>query len=263
MPSMVTHDLFGRMVLARLDEDIKNIILKYPKPFHMGLQGPDILFFHKPLTKSAVSEFGFGMHREKASVFFNQALELMQEEEKDSAYASYLYGFVCHFILDSECHPYIARVIEEYGMDHNEIESEFDKYLLKALDMNPKRFRSDSLIYDDEDTIEAIHLFYPTITKEELRQSLKDMKMVKKVLFAPNIIKQRVIYTSMKMVGKYQSLYGIVMNVKDNKDCMMTNVRLNEIFKDAVKIACDMIIDFSYSLNEGKPLNDRFDRNFE
>lgn len=138
MPSMVTHDLFGRMVLARLNEDIKNIILKYPKPFHMGLQGPDILFFHNPLGKSVVSDRGFAMHQEKASDFFNQALEMMKEKDKDSPYTSYLYGFICHFILDSECHPYIAKVIDERKMDHNEIESEFDKYLLKAVDINPK-----------------------------------------------------------------------------------------------------------------------------
>lgn len=43
---------------------------------------------------------------------------------------AYIYGFICHFALDRECHGYIDEKIASSGVSHAEIEAEFDRALL-------------------------------------------------------------------------------------------------------------------------------------
>ena len=49
MPGTYAHYAFGKKVLAQVDDEIKNIILKNMDLFLIGLHGPDILFYYKPL----------------------------------------------------------------------------------------------------------------------------------------------------------------------------------------------------------------------
>ena len=55
------------------------------------------------------------------------------KEDHDPVLRAYLYGFLCHYILDSECHPYISEYMEEHDLGHLEIETEFDRYLMEEI----------------------------------------------------------------------------------------------------------------------------------
>ncbi|MDF2951137.1 MAG: hypothetical protein K0S18_720, partial [Anaerocolumna sp.] len=50
MPSAYTHFKFGMEVIKLLPMELQNIILKNKDLYEIGLQGPDILFFYKPLS---------------------------------------------------------------------------------------------------------------------------------------------------------------------------------------------------------------------
>lgn len=52
---------------------------------------------------------------------------MVRKRGESSREYAYLMGFVCHFILDSECHPYVEEYIEKSGVQHLEIEEEFEK----------------------------------------------------------------------------------------------------------------------------------------
>ena len=49
MPGTYALYAFGKKVLAQVDDEIKNIILKNMDLFLIGLHGPDILFYYKTL----------------------------------------------------------------------------------------------------------------------------------------------------------------------------------------------------------------------
>lgn len=69
------------------------------------------------------------MHQEKANTFFEKAQDIIQSE----AQLAYILGFICHYLLDSQMHPYIKRMIKNTNMDHFEIESDYDRLLLKEI----------------------------------------------------------------------------------------------------------------------------------
>ena len=58
MPALYAHNRFGNDVLATLPPSLKDFFVKYTEAFHLGLQGPDILFYYKPLTKNTIKRYG-------------------------------------------------------------------------------------------------------------------------------------------------------------------------------------------------------------
>lgn len=45
MPSTYAHNKFGKLVIAKLSGDTKDIIRKFPDSFRIGLQGPGFSVF--------------------------------------------------------------------------------------------------------------------------------------------------------------------------------------------------------------------------
>lgn len=131
MPAVYAHHQFGNLVRERLDGQIRETVEQYPALFEAGLQGPDFLFFYKPLKKNPVSRRGYEIHEEKASVFLKKGLKVIQNTGAQSPEYAYLFGFICHFMLDSQCHPYVSEEMKRTGAGHIEIESGFEKFLLK------------------------------------------------------------------------------------------------------------------------------------
>lgn len=62
--------------------------------------------------------------------FFEYGVKQYQKNP-DPILRAYLYGYLCHFMLDSECHPYIDLYMEEKDLGHLEIETDFDRYLME------------------------------------------------------------------------------------------------------------------------------------
>ena len=55
------------------------------------------------------------MHDQMADAFFKRAVEVIGASEDKGAARAYIYGFICHFALDSECHKYIEKMIQVSG----------------------------------------------------------------------------------------------------------------------------------------------------
>ena len=52
MPAGYTHYVFGEQVLDQLDENIKKRIMPYIDLYHIGIHGPDILFYYDVYKKN-------------------------------------------------------------------------------------------------------------------------------------------------------------------------------------------------------------------
>lgn len=64
MPSTYAHYIFGQQIRGRLSGYERKVIDKYPELFNIGLHGPDILFYYRPLGKNKVNQLGSRMHSE-------------------------------------------------------------------------------------------------------------------------------------------------------------------------------------------------------
>lgn len=263
MPAFYAHDRFGRKVYSGLDGEIKRTIHEHSRQFRIGLQGPDLFFFYHPWLPNKVSKYGNHLHEISAYPFFRHGVSVVREKGRSSREYAYLLGFVCHFMLDSECHPFVETYIKKSGVQHLEIEEEFEKLLLRMDGKDPFAYPLADLIPADPATADAIWPFYDDITEKEVLTSLRDMRMVKRLFTAPGRLKHDTINTIMKMTGKYPYMKGLMNQHRDNLRCRKSSSELLKRFDESVKPAVDMIYSLDETIQTGKELNRRFDRTFE
>ena len=58
MPAFYAHYRFGCDVLKQLPEDIRSICTAHRGLFDIGLHGPDIYFFYRPVLPNKVNRIG-------------------------------------------------------------------------------------------------------------------------------------------------------------------------------------------------------------
>lgn len=263
MPAYYAHDRFGRTVLKQLKGNLRETILQHRGQYDIGLQGPDLFFFYKPYTKNRVVRYGNDLHKISAYPFFEHALSVVNKRGEYSGEYAYLLGFICHFALDSQCHPYVRHMMEKTGVAHLEIEEEFEKKLLRMDGQDPFSFPMADLVPQDPETAEAIVPFYRGIDLKTVQKSLQDLKRVKKLFTAPGSLKYGLINGGMRLTFRYGEVKGLMHQRRDNPRCISSNRGLQKRFDEAVEVAVHLIQDFEESLRTGKALDERFDRTFE
>lgn len=263
MPGGFAHDSFGKIVYKELPDAMRLRLGVYQDQFRFGLQGPDVLFHYNLTNYNRVNTRGVEIHKEPARKLFEPAVQYCKDNGIDNSLYAYMMGCVCHFALDSAAHPYINGAIGDLGVSHSEIESEFEKYLLKRAGRDPHRYSLGPLIPKDRETARAMQIMYRDFTEKEMMRAMKDMALIRNVLVAPSKLKKKTLLAFMHVTGHYDEIQGHVVRFEDNPVCEETNKRLFEIYKEAVTEAVNMILNVHHSIFSDLPLTERFDRNFE
>lgn len=262
MPAIYAHNQFGNRVLQQLDAKKRELILKYLRQFRIGLQGPDYLFFYKPLSRNPISEIGYQIHQRPAKEFMEYARNVVRKNGTDSPEYAYILGFICHFALDSECHPFVEEQIEKTGIGHIELESEFEKFLMRKNGEDPLSYPVGKTFPTDKITANCIAKFYEGVEPKEAHTALKSMRKYKNILVAPGKVKRTILDKGMKVIGQYDSLQGHLLKPEDNPKCVESNQGLYDRFRSATPVAEELIHNFDAYLI-GEELHERFSRNFE
>lgn len=143
VPGFTTHYLFGVKAYNDLPNNyLKHVISKYRWLYQLGLQGPDIFFYNVPILRHRdYRNVGSHMHEYQVNDFFKNSLleltEIHSRQQKEEA-AAFLAGFMCHYISDSICHPFVygrikyrtdKKKTECHGL-HAALENDIDAILL-------------------------------------------------------------------------------------------------------------------------------------
>lgn len=112
MPGFTTHYILGMKAYNDMPQtSLKFIIAKYRWLYQLGLQGPDIFFYNLPVLRHRDHRnVGSHMHEHLVNQFFSCCFENLtniesrQQREEGLAYVC---GFLCHYVGDSICHPYV------------------------------------------------------------------------------------------------------------------------------------------------------------
>ncbi len=262
MPTTYAHYKFGKEVISALPRPLQSSIENNRELFDIGLHGPDLLFYYKALIKNPVNSQGYALHERMADEFFQHAVEVIGKSEDPAAARAYIYGFICHFALDSECHPYIEKMIQTGGVTHSQIEMEFDRLLLKEDYINPVRHLSTRHIHPSRKNAEVIAPFFNDMTPELVEKSMKSMIFFHKLLLAPGKYKRKILFGCMKIAGQYKDKKGMVMSLEPDPACRDYCQLLKRLYAGAVPLAAGLIIQYQKALFEGKELPDRFHRTF-
>lgn len=266
MPSAYAHYRFGRQVCPLLGPEEQQTILRYPELFLIGLHGPDIFFYHHPLSPSALNRMGHRMHGEPGKDFFAPAAKLLSSlpPRKREAGLSYLYGFLCHFALDSICHPYVEARAARTGIAHMELEAEFDRRLMLHDGLDPLSHFPAGHIIPSLKNAEVIASFF---TREggdagQIRQTLCSMRACCRLLTAPHLPKRLLIEAAFAAAGKSASMRGVMIPLHADPACIPSNQKLAALYRKALPVAVELIRNYRRYTEGKEELNDFFLRAF-
>lgn len=145
MPATITHAYFAEDLFNILDKNTKKLISKKKKELMMFSQSTDPLMFYilTPINGRKIRKLQFVAHTEKTNLFFENTIKYIKENRyyNNPDILVFLYGFICHFVLDSRTHPFIVyktgyfikeddKTYKYNGLHHN-MEAYLDNYMLE------------------------------------------------------------------------------------------------------------------------------------
>jgi len=261
MPAAYAHYRFGGEVLSCLPFVYRRPIEKYRELYDIGLHGPDILFYYLPLFPNNVTRTGSAMHGRPASEFFEKTAEIYKNAPSPEALKAYLYGFICHFTLDSVCHPYIEKMMRECGLSHYELETELERYFMQKDGIDPMKYIPIRHIHISRENDAVIASCFAPISSLRIRISLIGMILTHKLFHAPEDKKRTFLYTALKLTGK-SSMRGLIMKPEANEICGKYCVLLDNLYTEAVTAAASLIQQYTNVLDHGASLSPRFGLTF-
>ncbi|MBO5182826.1 MAG: zinc dependent phospholipase C family protein [Bacilli bacterium] len=152
MAGTITHAYFASDVYNKLDESIKKNLSNYKENLKTYSQGHDIFFFITNFNKTR--KIGNYMHKHNTRDFFKNMITYIYDNDLQNNYEiiSFLYGYICHYSLDSIVHPYITyksgifnkkrKETYKYNTKHSNMENYIDAYMInKREGILPNKFK--------------------------------------------------------------------------------------------------------------------------
>lgn len=255
MPAIYAHLRFGEEVAKTLPVPFTELIERFPEAFHLGTQGPDILFYHHPMKKNGIRKRGGYLHTFSGEKFFAEQSEklisadtktLTELFDKNGALAAYLVGFLCHFTLDTLCHPYIDGHSTE-KVSHGKIESELDKAILRKDGKPVRGYNTATPILNKNGAAESAATTL-NIPKESIELAIKTMRKINGWFSNKCELFHAFAHFFLKIVGMDRRFGDMFLHKKDDPLCESTNHVLIEKFNDGILKASKLIEEYFESL---------------
>lgn len=262
MPTTYAHDLFGKMVYQRLTPQVQQLIKEHRVTYQIGLHGPDILFYVRPFHKNRFNQMAHRLHREEAEGFFEKGRTLYQDTQEDEILV-YLLGFICHFVLDSTCHPYISEYMKKSGAGHDEIETEFDRSLMVRTGKDPFHYQPGSVIHIERNSVNAISTVLTGMSHKDIVRALMGTKFYTKLPICESERKRKIKLALSKLFFVHRFADGRIIREEPKAICMESTEHLTELFLNAVPEAANLIEEYYCERNTSEELNNRFQRNYK
>ena len=256
MPAFYAHAKFAEETLKCLPDALQSVIRTHPEAFILGTQGPDILFNYKPFSHSDVKTKGMDLHLAKAKTFFQRAHTLC-EEHGECMYA-YVAGFICHFMLDNACHPNIYY-LEEQGVLHGRIESEFDKYLKTKF--GEKVHRNAARILSRKNGASKCASLVLEIDETAIKKAIRTMRTVNGLFSIKSHAWQKFALWLLKRLHG-EKFFAMFLHIDSLAETDALNPVLTDCFEQAIPHTAALITAFFHQ-NPCAEVFDAFDKDYK
>ena len=161
MPATITHAFFTKDVYDILPSEIKRYL--NIDRYKMFGQSMDPCYFYNLLSifpGRKIRLFAADFHSYKSQEFFINVINYMKDNNiNDTDTYSFLFGLICHYVLDSTIHPYIiykTGIMDKnkpstfkYNNLHHFMEIFIDNDIIyRRLDINPYSFNISRYVFD-------------------------------------------------------------------------------------------------------------------
>ena len=278
MPTTHAHYKFGEEVMEALPRSLRESIVKNRQLYDIGLHGPDILFYIFSPFKGYVRKTGTGLHKQPGRAFFEHARKVIKTAPNPVAARAYIYGFITHFVLDSECHKYVEKMIEESKVGHNEIETEFDAYLLKQEGRKPLAVDRTKHLQPSFKNAQIIAPFFngfnmktkpskdnvmKTITPLDIKRTITAQIVIHKILSARTDRQRNMVSALTRLRSDGHEIIELMINKQPNPKCTNYNVILKKVYSASIPLAVSLILQYQKYLLQGDDLSARFDQAYD
>ena len=247
MPAAYAHISFGREVLKALPAPLQTLIEEHFDAFALGVHGPDLLFYYRPLFANKTSEVGYRLHFEQAAPFFARAKTV----------------FLCHFALDSTAHPLVSEKLgRSPEVTHTETESSFDRLLLEREGKDPLSADLTAHIRPSSRLADIAAAYYG-LPERKLRKALSSILFYNRLLRAPRPAKRRLVCAVLRLTGNYREMHGMMIPYQKDERCADSDKALMDAFERAIPKACELIASYETYLRGEGELSPLLDRNYE
>jgi len=244
MPAAYTHYCFGRDVLTLLPPQRKKAIAAHRALFDLGLHGPDIFFFHQPYRTNSVNSFGRFMHKHTGQQVFHRFALLQERSLQPEAVQAYVDGFLCHFVLDSICHPYVNDIAATTSIGHILLEMELDRAFLVQDGYDPLRKSLTEHIRPTSACAGVVAELFPQITSQQALQCIKQMISYEALLLAPGKPKRTVLKQLFRAIGKEDYFGARIMSEQPRTACIPMVARLQQRYAQALPLAAQLLTQY-------------------
>lgn len=272
MPSSVTHNYFSVDVYNKLNNIIKSKIRPCFNEYRIFSQGPDPYFFYDfHLTKKSknVHKINIAMQHYFVNEHFLSLINYINKKGyySNSMVMSYLYGQICHFVLDTTCHPFIIYNTGMFDEDdcttykynglHEEMEYYIDCYLIyKREKILPKNYKAYKELFCDikfnnqlKDVINNVTFKvygFKNVSNLYLK-SINDMKKFYRIFNYDKLGIKKIIYNTMDKICKDNVIKKKELSFNINPNSKLFYLNNN---KDIWYHPCDKNESYNYSFLE-------------
>lgn len=229
MPSHYAHYRFGVKALELLPADAGRAVRRFRSLYDVGLHGPDIFFYHNIFIRDKIVTLGNEYHHATGEAFFMPLCKHLRLDPSEAATA-YLWGLLAHYCLDSAVHPLVLDETASGEIGHTELETEFDRFLLK-LDGNPQpnTFDFSPHIHLTDGECDTVAALYGKVSPGSIKRSVSGMANSVKLLAMPNGNFRRTVEKAAP--GNLKQHF---MGRTPNKNCAHLDEPMLALFDDAL-----------------------------
>lgn len=251
MPAAYAHIRFGREQAP--PGKYGALPRNFPQLYTVGLQGPDLLFYHNPVFSTAKVREGHRLHAMTGQAFFKAAIDAYKKAPSDGALA-YLFGVLGHYCLDSRVHPLVNQLVTSQQIDHVALETEFDRFLQQkdGLVLLPSRRIGRYLRLTRGEQATAAE-FYADCGPGSIGWCLGNMRRIYRIAFSRKRKLARFILGLGGEAGR-----NLIPTVGPDPRCAHLDEPLLEAYETAVRDYPTLVRELIAAIEEDAPLGEAF-----
>lgn len=257
MPSHYAHYRFGVKALELLPGNARRAVRQFRSLYDVGLHGPDIFFYHNIFFRDKTAAMAGELHSCSGADFFPPLCRNLRLEPNEAA-AAYLWGLLTHYCLDSTLHGFVREQTASGDIGHVELETEFDRFLLKADGKpQPNTFDFSPHIRLTDGECETAAGFYSGVSQLTVKLSIRGMAAAVKLLAMPNGNFRRTVEKNLP-AGLRQHFMGRTAN----KNCAHLDEQMLALFDEALAKFPAMADALEAHMAHNAPLGELFEPTF-